>query len=79
MLANFEGLQAMPAAPIPGDGLAVKTAAERLGVGQPTLRGWDAPGKFGPRRRPMDRDRLDRRSEPAVVLRSAARRGRDDG
>jgi MerR family transcriptional regulator, copper efflux regulator len=59
--------------------LTVKTAAEFLGVSPSTLRNWDRAGKLKPHRHPMNRYRLYRRDELEAVLRSAARRGRDDG
>jgi MerR family transcriptional regulator, copper efflux regulator len=59
--------------------LTVKTAAEFLGVSPSTLRNWDRAGKLKPHRHPMNRYRLYRRAELEAVLRSAARRGRDDG
>lgn len=59
--------------------LTVTAAAEYLGVSPSTLRNWDRAGKLRPHRHPMNRYRLYRRSELEAVLRSAARRGRDDG
>ena len=59
--------------------LTVKAAAEFLGVSPSTLRNWDRAGKLTPRRHPMNRYRLYRRTELEAVLRSAARLGRDDG
>lgn len=69
----------MPAPTSLGDYLTVKAAANFLGVSPSTLRNWDRAGKLTPHRHPMNRYRLYRRSELEAVLRSAARRERDDG
>ncbi len=69
----------MPARPSLDEYLTVKMAAEFLGVSPSTLRNWDRAGKLKPHRHPMNQYRLYRRAELEAVLRSAARRERDDG
>jgi len=46
-----------------GDLLTVSEAADLLGVSEPTLRRWDASGKFRARRHPMNGYRLYRRAD----------------
>lgn len=69
----------MPARPSLDEYLTVKSAAEFLGVSPSTLRNWDRAGKLTPHRHPMNHYRLYRRNELEAVLRSAARRERQDG
>jgi predicted site-specific integrase-resolvase len=69
----------MAAPPTLGESLAVKRAAEFLGVSPSTLRNRDRAGKLRPYRHPPSRYRFYRRAGLEAILRSAARRGRADG
>jgi MerR family copper efflux transcriptional regulator len=75
----YQGLRTMPPSSNLCEYLTVKLAAEFLGVCPSTLRNWDRSGKLEPHRHPMNGYRLYRRTELEAVLRSAARRRRDDG
>lgn len=54
----------------PADLLTIREAAEMLGVSVPTLRRWDASGKFRARRHPINGYRMYARKD---VLRLRAR------
>ena len=69
----------MPAPQSLDEYLTVKMAAELLGVSPSTLRNWDRAGKLKPHRHPMNRYRLYRRTDLEAVLRSAAKRERENG
>jgi len=47
----------------PAELLTIREAAELLGVSVPTLRRWDAAGKFPARRHPMNGYRMYARKE----------------
>jgi excisionase family DNA binding protein len=52
----------------PADLLTIREAAELLGVSLPTLRRWDASGKFRARRHPINGYRLYARKDVVRLL-----------